>query len=253
MLIRNIYSGYLQISRCNLLRLILVVCSVFFVAISYAQPGIAVKDSVALVKKSKEKKHPFTWCTVGLDVSKSILWISNFNYSMAEIQLVSNWQPNVWAALELGAGKSKVDNAYMQFSSTQQFMRIGIDKVLFNAEFIGDLDNATIGVRYGLARVSRSAAQLNVVDPVWGAYTDKIAATNFGAHWLELTGGFKMQFVKRIFIGWHVRMKTFLNPKTFAVLPPNYVAGYGKSDKNTAFGYNFYICYLLAKKNARVR
>ena len=68
------------------------------------------------------------------------------------------------------------------------------------------------------------------------------------AHWLELNGGFRMEIMKNIFVGWNARAKTFINPKKFELLPPSYVAGYGRGDKNTAFSYNFYLLYGFGKR-----
>jgi hypothetical protein len=43
-------------------------------------------------------------------------------------------------------------------------------------------------------------------------------------------------------------VKTFVNPKKFEQLPPAYLAGYGRSEKNTAFGYNFFLMVGFGKK-----
>lgn len=193
--------------------------------------------------KLKVKSADFSYFRIGVDASKIIASNIVNDYEVVEFLIDANYKNNLVLSSEFGFGNSMVDNEYLSYKSNNLFMRLGIDKTLFNKEFAGDMDNAFIGVRYGFGLVNRGEANYSVYNSIYGNSIGQIKEAQFFTHWLELTGGFKVEFKKNIFIGWNIRMKTFINPKKFEQLPPNYVAGYGRADKNTAFGYNFYLLY----------
>ena len=205
------------------------------------------EDSVE-VKKPKIKEPTFTYYRIGLDVSKLVASVAQKNYKVVEAQLDTRYKRDLFFALELGTGNSVVENEYITYKSSNSFARVGLDKTFFRADFKQDMDNAFIGLRYGIAAIKRSASTYNIYDAVWGNTSGTIDGANFVAHWLEINAGFRLEIVKNIFAGWNIRAKTFINPRKFEKLPPAYVAGYGRGDKNTAFGYNFYILYGFGKR-----
>jgi hypothetical protein len=198
--------------------------------------------------KLKIKSSDFSYFRIGIDASKIIASNMVKDYEALEFLIDANYKNNLVLSSEFGFGNSMVENEYLSYKSNNLFMRLGIDKTLFNKEFAGDMDNAFIGVRYGFGLVNRGQANYTVFNSIYGNSIGQIKEAQFLTHWLELTGGFKVEFKKNIFIGWHIRMKTFINPKKFEQLPPNYVAGYGRADKNTAFGYNFYLLYGIGNR-----
>jgi hypothetical protein len=42
------------------------------------------------------------------------------------------------------------------------------------------------------------------------------------------------------------------NPGIFKELSPNFIPGYGKGDKKTAFGFNFYVSYAIRWKHSEL-
>lgn len=208
---------------------------------------MAQNDSIK-TENVKTKSNDFSYFRIGVDASKFLSSTIAQNYDMMEFVIDANYKNNLILSTEFGFGNSEINNAYLSYKSNNVFGRIGIDKTLFNKEFQGDMDNAFVGVRYGFGLINRGEANYIVQSTIWNDEIGTIPSTNFMAHWLELTAGFKMELKKNIFIGWNIRMKTFINPKKFEQLPPSYLAGYGRADKNTAFGYNFYIMYGFGKR-----
>ena len=204
-----------------------------FVCISF----IATAQSDSSTKKINT--HDFTYFRIGIDASKMVASSIAKNYNILEFAIDANYKSNLELSTEFGFGTSKVDNQYLNYNSNNVFVRLGIDKNLFSNEFKGDMDNAFVGIRYAASFINRGEATYNIYNTIYGNTNGQILSSNFLAHWLELTGGFKMEFKKNIFLGWNVRFKTFINPKKFEQLPPAYVAGYGRGDKNSSFGYNF--------------
>lgn len=201
-----------------------------------------------VVKKTKVKTPSFTYFRIGIDITKIIASFSQSRYTVFEAQLDANYKSNLITSLEFGAGNSNIANDFLSYKSSNLFLRAGIDKTFFAKNFSSDMDNAFVGVRYGFAPIHRKDASYSISDPVWGNTQGTIQGSSFAAHWLELNGGFRLELIKYIFIGWNIRFKTMLNAKKFEELPPAYIAGYGRGDKNTAFGYNFYILYGIGRR-----
>ncbi len=220
---------------------ILCYCLLFFISTTTK----AQTDSAA-TNKTKEEK--FNYFRIGIDASKFISSAISTEYDAYEMQMDIHYKKQMFLVSEFGFGHSIVENDYLKYNCNNIFIRVGMDKTLFDAEFKGDYSNGLIGLRYGLGMVQRGAATYAIQDPVWGNTTGAIPSASFLAHWIELSGGFKMEVFKNIFAGWNIRFKTFLNPKKFEKLPPSYLAGYGKADKNTAFGYNFYVLFGFGKR-----
>ncbi len=185
---------------------------------------------------------------IGIDLSKIPASYFDKSYNAYEFTFDAHYKKDLFWVADFGFGNSNVDNHNLSFQSKNLFMRLGLDKTFFAQDFKGDFDNAFVGLRYGLAYINRSAANYLIQDTVWGNTQGNIPSSNFLAHWLELTGGFRVEVKKHIFLGWNIRFKTFINTKKIQELPPNYIAGYGRGEKNTAFGYNLYLLYGFGKR-----
>lgn len=215
-----------------------------------SQAFAQVEDSLSTTsqKPTKVKFKPFTYFRVGTDITKWVADIAQQKYFTFEVQADATFRKNLYLATELGYANSKVQNEVLAFDANNIFLSFGVDKTILHKEQESDFDNAFIGIRYGMSLVNRSAANYVIQDPVWGNTSGTIVARNFFAHWLELNAGFRLEVKKNIFAGWNVRFRTFINPDNFKQLPPAYLAGYGRADKNTAMGYNFYILYGFGKR-----
>ena len=219
-----------------------------FILLCLKKEKIIAQTTDSAQIKQKEKVVKYDYYRVGVDVSKFVLSPLSENFNTYEFTFDAHYKKDIFWVADFGFGNSKIDNKNITFHSNNTFVRIGVDKTFFNQEFKGDMDNAFIGLRYGIGFVNRSAATYYVQDTVWGNTAGNIDKASFAAQWVELGGGFKMEIVKNIFLGWNIRVKTFINPKKFEKLPPAYIAGYGVAEKNTAFGYNLFLLYGFGKK-----
>src|SRR5690606_31009242 len=96
-------------------------------------------------------------------------------------------------------------------------------------------------LRYGLGLINRGDANYTITDSAWGTFSGSVPATHLTAHWIELTGGVRVEVAKYVFIGWNMRGKFLVNAKKFVELPPYNIAGYGKGEKNSVFDFNIYL------------
>jgi len=250
MLIKNIYKLYSKtkiasrVAKQSLLLCAFMVCG--FATVFAHGFNVDSTKSPALKDTSYKK---FTYFRFGVDLSKIVRSQLAKDYKTYEFQIDANFSKQTSLAFEFGGGNSQVDNAFLVYKSSSVFGRLGIDKTFFNTEFKGDMDNAFVGIRLAFSPIQRNNATFVIKDQFWGDTSGVINSTRFNAMWIELNGGFRVELYKNIFAGWNVRAKTFLNPKRFELLPPSYLAGYGRGDKNTAFDFNFYILYGIGKRN----
>lgn len=205
---------------------------------------------VSLYAEAKKDSiyHPFTYFRIGVDISKPIQTFFNDQRSSYVFQLDANYRKSLNLALEGGFGQSKVSNHPLKYTSRNSYVGFGIDHPFFNEEFRGDKDNAFIGLRYAMAYIQRQPATYVIQDPLYGLTSGVLPSKSFLTHWVELTGGFRLEVKKNMFAGWNIRLKNIVNPKSLLEAPPAYIAGYGRGDKNTAFDYNFYILYGIGKR-----
>lgn len=188
----------------------------------------------------------------GADIYHPILNTFTGDHKSYEFQADYYIGNEVYADVEGGWGNADIDYDNLKYNSKNSFIRVGVDKCMLQRLTGKDWDMAFIGARYGIAFIDRGNATYVTSDSAWGPTTGSVAAQTFTAHWLEITGGVRVELWSGIFAGWNVRGKFMINQSAFKELPPAYIAGYGKGDKSTAFDFNFYISYAIRwKKNKK--
>ncbi|XZF15989.1 DUF6048 family protein [Chitinophagaceae bacterium MMS25-I14] len=222
---------------------------VIFCAMLAAQMSYAQTDSTKK-KPAFDLPHQLR---IEFDASRPVTNAIMKNHSSYEISADYHIGNENYLVLEGGFGNADIDYSDLKYKSKNSFARIGINKAMLPRITAGDWDVAFIGVRYGLAFIDRSDATYTTSAPIWGTTTGNIEGKKLTAHWGEITGGVRVELFKGIFTGWNIRGKFLFNQGAFKELPPAYIAGYGKGDKNTIFDFNFYLGYALRWKAKKVK
>ena len=218
--------------------LLLVLCSTIVVSAQATDTAIMVRKKPAEMKTGNQLRFTF-------DISKPIINAVAKNRQSYELGIDYYLKKEVYLVAEGGFGKSDVDYPDLAYKSNGSFLRVGVDKSMLQRLFPKDWDGAFVGIRYGLGIIKRGEATYAVNDPLFGNTTGTIEAHNFTAHWAEISGGVRVEVLKRFMVGWNVRAKFMLNASAFSELAPAYIAGYGKGDGSTAFDFNFNLCYMM--------
>ncbi len=239
-----------------------IFCTFFFSASLFAQSNsdsILVRSADSILVKNdtttalkidsvKVKEKHFQYFRVGVDVSKIIRSSLTNKYSTFEFLAEGIWKSNLHYVAEGGFATANTFGDNVSFTSTSYFTRIGFDKYFFGSLYKGDLDNAFIGARFGWAHHDRAEATATLWDPFYGNTIITMPPASQNLYWISLTGGFRMEVIKNVFLGWNIRGKFFLNPRTFQELTPEYLAGYGAAKKQPVFDYNLYLLYGFGKR-----
>jgi len=195
----------------------------------------------------KKIKEPFErQGRVMLDISHPIGSFIIPNQYSYEAYFDYNFWKDGFIVLEAGYGGGKIDYENLKYRSSNAFFRIGVDKSMFSPVYKGDWDMVTVGARYGIGIGQRGEAKFTVPNPFGGITADSVAAKNFTSHWFEVTLGLRFELFPRVYTGWNARIRFNLTPDIFqGQVSPDFMAGYGKGDKATSFGFNYYIGYSL--------
>jgi len=188
-----------------------------------------------------------------LDMSKPVAATMVKDRRGYELMADYHFRKDLYAVAEGGWGS--VDYRYpdLSYASSNGFLRLGIDKNMLPRLSLTDWDMVFVGARYGMAFINRGAATYTTTDSLWGTTTGVMPAKTFTGHWIEVTGGMRVEIVRSLFVGWNIRGRFRMNHKAFSDLAPAYVAGYGKGDRKSTFDFNFYLGYALRWKKAGQR
>ena len=227
----------------------ILLCCAGLSASAQSADTLTSNDSAA-VRAAKEIKvtdtiPPLHQIRIGFDISRPITSLVNKDFINYEAEADYLLRNELYAVAEVGAGAGKVHYDYLNYTTTNFFIRAGIDKSIFARSFITDWDMVFVGLRYGLGVIHRQEASYTYIDPIFGNTSGTTPAKNFLAHWGEVTAGVRVELFPRLSAGWDVRVKFLLNSGSFKQLPPAYIAGYGKGDRGTAFDFNFYLTYAI--------
>jgi len=185
---------------------------------------------------------------LGFDVSKILfnqLQKDKQKGAGYELELDYYHRKDMYFVLEGGWGSGALTYNDLAYESDNIFFRAGINKSLLPRLKQNDWDMAFIGLRYGIGFINRGDANYTITDSTWGVVSGTVPGTSLNAHWIELTGGVRVEVAHNVFLGWNMRGKFLLNGKKFTELPPYYIAGYGKGEKNSIFDFNVFLSYAI--------
>jgi hypothetical protein len=181
----------------------------------------------------------------GVDITRPIANLFLKTRQSYEFQVDYAIKNETYLVAEAGWGSANIDYSDLRYKSNNMFLRVGVDKTMLTRIASSDWDMLFVGMRYGFAPIKRSDATYTTTDSLWGNTSGMIQGKSLTAHWLEVTAGIRVEMIQGLFLGWNIHGRFLLNQKPFRELPPSFIAGYGKGDKNTIFDYNFYVSYAL--------
>ena len=88
----------------------------------------------------------------------------------------------------------------------------------------------------------------NYSDPVFIDYSDTRNFNGVGARWFELNSGVKAKIIGEFWLGFTGRLKFALKHDSSPQLQPYEIPGYGLSEQNVMWGFDYYIFYRIPFK-----
>jgi len=154
-----------------------------------------------------------------------------------------------YLAVDYGSwGRTYVQDS-SSYSNNGNYFRIGADVNFLTKN--PDKNMFFLGMRYAHSSFSEDYSVI-VDDPYWGSSNEVFTNRNVPANWFELTTGMRVRIWKMIWLGYTVRYKFALNMGDTPDLLPHDVPGYGLTNKNIYWGFNYQLFFRIpmAKKQS---
>lgn len=181
----------------------------------YLPTGIRIGSDVIHLVKSRTQDNFHGWEVVGeVDFSRYIL------------------------ALEYGSWGRNLQADSAAYANQGTFWRAGIDVNFLKND--PDRNVFFLGARYGKSVFSESMS-VQRFDPIWGPNADSYYHPDISASWIELTAGLRVKIWKICWLGYTGRFKFALSTERSEEMLPYDVPGYGNTNKETTWGFNYYV------------
>ncbi|MCI0751784.1 MAG: DUF6048 family protein [Flammeovirgaceae bacterium] len=125
-----------------------------------------------------------------------------------------------------------------RYSNDGNYWRVGIDYNFLKKD--PERNMFFFGLRYANGKFSENFTY-TFDDPLWGSSNQTLTNADVKAKWMELTTGLRVKIWKVIWMGYTARYKFGLSTKGEGSLIPHDVPGYGRTDKDFYWGFNYMI------------
>lgn len=219
---------------------------VFIVFCFAANAQTDERDSIP--QDSVRNRYMPTGVRIGYDVISPIKTTAQDNFEGWEIQGDVDFD-RYYLAVDYGSWGRNLASDSTSYASTGRYWRIGVDVNFLTKD--PDRNVFFLGARYGRSVFTES---MHVVryDPVWGAFDDTFHQSDVNASWVELATGLKVKIWKFLWLGYTARFKFALSPAGSPEMLAYNVPGFGNTDKETAWGFNYYLMFRLPFRKAPV-
>lgn len=153
-----------------------------------------------------------------------------------------------YLVLEAGRWSRDLSSENDTYSNRGNFWRAGVDVNFLKND--PERNNFFLGLRYARGSFSEQLIT-RVNDPVFGEGIIQNENIDVGASWAELTTGLRVRMFSVLWMGYTIRYKFGLNTNESSGLVPYDVPGYGCTDKNTTWGFTYYVLVRVPFKGVK--
>lgn len=146
---------------------------------------------------------------------------------------------------EVGYENVLFENSKYRYSSNGTFFKAGVEYDVFAGKGLGSNDNLLFGMHYGYALQTQEAASFTIENSYWGDYHGDLGLYTVNTHWVELSGGPRMEIFKNFYMGWTLQLKLAVYRDNSNILSPYLVPGFGNGDNRINLGFSYSVEYLI--------
>lgn len=152
-----------------------------------------------------------------------------------------------YLAVDAGKWERTLSNDQDRYTNSGKYYRMGADVNFLTKD--PEKNMFFFGMRYGWGSFSEKLS-VTTIDPVWGTNTNTFANNHVKATWGELVTGLRVRMWKFFWMGYTARYKFGLNTNTPDGLTTHDVPGYGKTAKESTWGFNYQLLFRIPIRNA---
>jgi hypothetical protein len=167
----------------------------------------------------------------------------------------SGWEANVdvdfyryYVALDYGNWSRLYERGDgLRYENNGGYFRAGVDVNFLTRD--PNRNMFFIGARYGRGTFDET---FNLVDTMDNGdpYTNRYVNTNIPARWFELTTGVRVKIWSFLWMGYTARFKFGLKAGDTPAMLPHDVPGYGRTDGETYWGFNYQLFFRIPVRKA---
>lgn len=214
---------------------ILLTIAVSFVLAQQPQSTVVKKDSVR--KDTVKNRYLPTGIRIGVDALALVKSSVQKDFSGWEVNADVDFH-RYFLVFDYGAWSRAYAGDSADYNNDGSYWRIGADVNFLKKD--PERNMFFFGIRYGRASFSENLSVI-AVDDVWGPVTRSYANRDITARWFELTSGVRVKIWKIIWMGYTGRFKFSLKSSQNAQMLPHDVPGFGRTDRETYWGFNYQI------------
>lgn len=214
---------------------------IFYLADASAQAG---QDTIKV--DSVKHKYVPTGIRIGTDLISLVKTRTQSNFH--------GWEANgeidldrYFFALEYGTWGKDLASDSASYSNEGAYWRAGIDVNFLTQD--PDRNVFFLGARYGRSVFSERMS-ITSSDPIWGLLYDDFQHSDVHASWIELTAGLRVKLWKILWLGYTGRFKFGLKTDKTEDMLPYDVPGFGTTDKETTWGFSYYVMIRIPLRKA---
>ena len=193
-------------------------------------------------------KRPRDWKPSSVFVSADVVGLTRL-FDAGNIQ--SEFQAKIdfdqfFLVTEFGLANSEISESNFDYSSNGNFYRIGLE-----ADFLPyskNRSNLTLGLVYSSARMSDKISYA-YDEGMWSPSRNTYSNDNITSSWLETTFGLSVNVFKGFYLGYNMRFKVAKIISGTSELFPYEIPGFGPAQRDSNFGFNYYITYRFGLRN----
>ena len=178
----------------------------------------------------------------GIDMSKPIRSMIENDYKGLELTADYRITKKLYLAAEVGMEDKRVVSETLDFQTSGEYIKLGVDFNLFN-NWEGMENMLLTGFRLG---TSTHGQQLNgyavrQLDQLWSedlykSLDQPLMFDNLNANWIEIIAGVKAELLNNLYMGISVRMNYLINDKGVTNFSNLYIPGYHRVSEASPWG-----------------
>lgn len=229
-----------------MMRSVYIIIAVFVLLGSRLSAQSPASDSV----RTDTVRNRFipTGLRIGTDIISIVKDRRQENFAGWEINADTDFNRYL-LAVEYGKWARNFPGDSVSYQNDGSYWRTGVDVNFLTRD--PERNIFFIGVRYARSKYSESMS-LIAGDSIWGFENRGYINNDIRARWFELTTGLKVKIWKFIWFGYTARLKFGLNKDESRQMISYDIPGYGRTDKDTYWGFNYQVMVRIPIRQAPV-
>lgn len=210
---------------------------------------VIILPIVSIAQKEPERQ---VFIRTGIDLSRFAMpFINDFGPKVIELSFDTEVKYKYFPTIEVGFSKIEDHTDQHTYDSYGNYFRVGLDYSTIKYKHRLDRSIFFVGARYGFTSFSHEADWISISNQ-WGTYETSLPETQLNAHWVEGVIGLRGEIFNNFYMGYAIRLKSWVSHSDYGDYTPYWVPGYGLATKKITVGMSYSIFYAIPLKKLQL-